>query len=316
MTTRFMVETKEILMKLRQPSRTAFMRTASSHLTARILLVALAASIAIVIAPRLRSVTAAVTPTFIQTNLVSDRPGLAKTTDPNLVNPWGMALGINSGVWIADNGSGKATTYDGMGQPIPSGSPHVVTIPGAAGTASPTGVATNGTTGFIISAGGKSAPSTELFTTEDGTIVGWNASVDPTRAVIVVDNSLINAVYKGLAIAFNNSGAFLFATNFRAGTVDVFDSKFQPVSTHGGFRDLQLPAGYAPFGISAINSKLYVTYALQDAMKKDDVPGAGRGFIDIFDTDGNLVQEFATKGQLNAPWGITRAPFHGFGKCN
>src|ERR1700730_5006259 len=121
MTTRFMVETKEILMKLRQPSRTAFMRTASSHLTARILLVALAASIAIVIAPRLRSVTDAVTPTFVQTNLVSDRPGLAKTTDSNLVNPWGMALGINSGVWIADNGSGRATTYDGMGPTNPVG---------------------------------------------------------------------------------------------------------------------------------------------------------------------------------------------------
>ena len=192
---------------------------------------------------------------------------MAKRTDPNLVNPWGMALGINSGIWISDNGSGKATTYDGTGQPIPSGSPQVVTIPapGNAGKSSPTGVATNATTGFVISAGGKSAPSTELFATEDGTIAGWNGSVDPTKAVIAVDNSATGAVYKGLALGFNESGAFLFATNFHAGTVDVFDSKFQPVRTHGMFRDPHLPAGYAPFGISAINGKLYVTYALQDA---------------------------------------------------
>src|SRR6266566_5468612 len=110
-----------------------------------------------------QSSAALVTPTFTQTNLVSDVAGMAKITDPNLVNPWGMALGLNSGIWISDNGSGKATTYDGNGLPIPSGSPQVVTIPhpgNAGGKSSPTGVATNDTTGFVISGGGKSAPST------------------------------------------------------------------------------------------------------------------------------------------------------------
>src|SRR5207249_6413211 len=163
---------------------------------------------------------------------------------------------------------------------------QAVTIPvpgGGEGKSTPTGVVTNDTNGFVISSGAASAPSAELFATEDGTIAGWNASVDPTRAVIVVNNSASGAVYKGLALGFNASGAFLFATNFRAGTIDVFDSKFQPVRTRGMFRDPRLPAGYAPFGISAINGKLYVTYALQNAEKKDDVPGAGRGFIDIFD---------------------------------
>src|SRR5262249_6487839 len=111
------------------------------------------------------------TTTFTQTNLISDIPGMAKATDPNLVNPWGMALGLNSGLWVAENGTGMATAYDGTGQAIPSGSPLVVTIPapGGTGSSSPTGVATNATTGFIISLAGKSAASTELFATEDGT---------------------------------------------------------------------------------------------------------------------------------------------------
>src|SRR5437868_2352889 len=202
------------------------------------------------------------TTTFTQTNLVSDVPGLARTTDPNLVNPWGMTLGTNSGLWVSDNGSGKATTYDGDGNPIPSGSPLVVSIPGPGGSAgAPTGVATNATSGFVISAGGKSAPATELFATENGTIAGWNADVDPAQAVIAVNNPANSAVYKGLAIGFNARGAFLFATNFRAGTVDVFDSNFRRVNTAGGFSDKKIPSSFGPFGIAAINSHLYVTYA-------------------------------------------------------
>jgi uncharacterized protein (TIGR03118 family) len=283
------------------------------------LLVIFAATTVIAIAPRPPSATAAGTPTFTQTNLISDLPEMAQTTDPNLVNPWGMALGLNSGLWISNNGSGQATTYDGTGQPIPAGSPLVVTIPApgsGADTSAPTGVATNGTTGFVISVADTSAPSTELFATEDGTIAGWNSSVDPTHAVIAVDNSGAGAVYKGLALGFNASGAFLFATNFHAGTVDVFDAHFQPVRVPGGFRDPDLPAGYAPFGIATINGQLYVTYALQDAEQKDDVPGAGHGFIDIFDTDGNLLQRFTSQGQLNSPWGMAWAPFEGFGTFN
>jgi len=227
-----------------------------------------------------------------------------------------MTLGINSGIWISDNGTGKATTYDGTGQPIPSASPLVLTIPGPKNSQSaPTGVATNDTNGFVISAGGKSAPSIELFATEDGTIAGWNNAVDPTKAVIAVDNSSHGAVYKGLAIGYNNSGAFLFATNFHDGTVDVFDSKFQPVHGNGDmFRDPEIPDGYAPFGIASINSHLYVTYALQDADKKDDVRGAGHGFVDIFNTQGRLIKRFISQGQLNSPWGMAWAPFEGFGK--
>src|SRR5262249_31224807 len=126
------------------------------------------------------------TTTFTQTNLVSDLPGMARVTDPNLVNPWGIALGTNSGLWVSDNGAGKGTTLDGTGHPIPTASPLVVTIPapGGTGTSAPTGVATNATAGFVISSGAAAGPSTELFATEDGTIAGWNSSVDPTHAVI------------------------------------------------------------------------------------------------------------------------------------
>jgi uncharacterized protein (TIGR03118 family) len=241
---------------------------------------------------------------------------MAKTTDPNLVNPWGMALGTNSGLWVAENGSGMATSFDGTGQPVQP----VVTIPapgGGTGTSSPTGVATNATAGFGISSGTQFGPSTELFATEDGTIAGWNSSVDPTHAIIAVDNSASGAVYKGLAEGFNASGAFLFATNFHAGTVDVFDSNFAPHTFFAGqFTDPNLPAGYAPFGISAINSHLYVTYALQDADKKDDVPGPGHGFIDIFDTEGHLLNRFVSRDRLDSPWGMAWAPFQGFGEFN
>src|SRR5262245_32584632 len=188
----------------------ASVKTAGSHRCARTVLIAVAIFGTNAIAPRLTSEPPLVAPTFSQTNLVSDVPGMAKTTDPNLVNPWGMALGLNSGIWISNNGSGKATTYDGTGQPIPSGSPQTVTIPApgtGAGKSSPTGVASNATDGFVISRGAVFAPSVELFATEEGVIAGWNATVDPSDAVIAVDNSAAGAVYKGLALGFNESGA-------------------------------------------------------------------------------------------------------------
>src|SRR6266850_382221 len=177
------------VMTLQKNQHNAFAKTGTFHRPARMFMVVLAACAVIVVAPRLRSAMDDAAPTFTQTNLVSDVPGMAKTTDPSLVNPWGMALGLNSGIWISDNGTGKATTYDGKGQPI---LPQVVTIPSpknSAGGVAPTGVATNDTAGFVVSAGGKSAPASELFATEDGTIAGWSMSVDPAKAVIAVDNS-------------------------------------------------------------------------------------------------------------------------------
>src|SRR5437773_532150 len=256
--------------------------------------------------------------TFTQANLVSDLPGMARTTDPNLVNPWGITVGTNSGLWVSEADAGKAEAFDGAGNLLPSGSPLVVTIPSpdGKGTSPPTGVATNATGGFVIASGANAGPASELFATEDGTIAGWSNDVNATHAVVAVDNSGSEAIYKGLAIGFNASGAFLYATNFHAGTVDVFDANFRPVHTAGGFKDPKIPSGYAPFGISAINGQIYVTYAKQDADKEDDVPGAGRGFVDVFDTDGTLDKRFASRGALNAPWGMAWAPFEGFGEFN
>jgi uncharacterized protein (TIGR03118 family) len=217
-----------------------FTKITNSHRVERLIMAAFAISVAIAVIPSLRSAPPVTPPTFTQTNLVSDVDGMAKTTDPNLVNPWGMSLGVNSGIWISNNRSGTATTYDGAGKAIPSGMPLAVTIPApgnSGGKSSPTGVTTNDTLGFVISLNGKTGPSTQLFATEDGTIAGWNSSVDPTNAVIAVNNSTAGAVYKGLAMGFNATGALLFATNFHAGTVDVFDPKFQLVHTPGGFND-------------------------------------------------------------------------------
>jgi uncharacterized protein (TIGR03118 family) len=303
-------------MELNRYTLNVFGQGSGVHRLARMPLIAFAIFAAHTIPTHLIAQTP---PAFTQRNLVSSSTGRANTTDPNLAEPWGMTLGINSGLWVSDHGSGKATTYDGTGQPIPTGAAQVVTIPGPGTNVSiskPTGVVTNDTDGFVISVGGVSLPSAQLFATEDGTIAGWNASVDPVNAVTVVNNSAAGAIYKGLALGFNEAGAFLFATNFSAGTIDVFNSKFQPVRTNGGFKDPHLPAGYAPFGISAINGRLYVAYALQDEQKKNNVPGPGRGFINIFDTDGNFESRFSSEGPLNSPWGMTWGPFEGFGAFN
>src|SRR5207247_10089243 len=148
------------------------------------------------------------------------------------------------------------------------------------------------------------------FASEDGTISGWNPAVPPpptsTHAQVAVDNSASGAVYKGLAIAVTSVGDRLYATNFHAGTVDVFDASFHAVP--GGFTDPDLPAGYAPFGIRALGGVIYVTYALQDADKHDDVAGVGHGFVNAFDTDGHLLRRVASRGRLNSPWGLALAP--------
>jgi uncharacterized protein (TIGR03118 family) len=248
---------------------------------------------------------------YVQTDLVSDGAIPAKTTDPDLKNAWGIAFFPGGPFWIADNATGLSTLYDGTG----AKQSLVVTIPPPKGatadtTATPTGMAWNPTTQFQIP--GTNLPSLFIFATEDGTISAWNPNLpDRTRAVLAVDNSTsaTDAVYKGLAIATNSRGNFLFAANFHAGTVDVFDSNFAPAKLDGTFTDPDLPAGFAPFGIRNIDGDLFVTYALQNAEKHDDVAGLGNGFVDVFDTDGHLIQRFASRGQLNSPWGITRASF-------
>jgi uncharacterized protein (TIGR03118 family) len=251
---------------------------------------------------------------FSSTNLVSDLDTVgAKFVDPNLVNPWGMALSSSNTIFISDNGMGVSTEYnlDGTATGL------VITIPPSAfdGTqGSPTGIVANGTPFFNVMKNGNSGPSTFIFVAEDGSISGWNPMVDPTNAIIAVDNGSagvdMGAVYKGATMADN----LLFVTNFRAGTVETYNGSFMPVNV-GKFVDPNLPAGFAPFGIANINGQIYVTYALQDVHKHDDVAGAGNGFVNVFDTSGNFVKRLISNGELNSPWGLT---LHsgGFGRFN
>jgi uncharacterized protein (TIGR03118 family) len=250
---------------------------------------------------------------YVQTNLVSDIVGAAQFTDTNLVNPWGLVHGPGTPWWVSDNGAGVSTLYNGLGQGFPVGMPLVVTIPAPAGspagtTSAPTGVIFNGSGGFNVSENGTSFSSLFIFDTEDGTISGWNLNfADRTHAVLAVDRSKVGkgAVYKGLATGSNASGTFIFATNFRFGTIEMFDSNFNLVRS---FTDHGLPQSYAPFGIQNIGGNLYVTFAKQDPAKHDDVAGAGHGFVDVFDTNGNLIHRLIARGSLNSPWGLALAP--------
>jgi uncharacterized protein (TIGR03118 family) len=235
---------------------------------------------------------------YTETKLVSDLSLPGVTQDANLKSPWGLAYGPTSPFWAADESAGYATVYTGAGvvQAL------VVTVPplsGGSAPSHPTGVAFNGTSDF----GGKSF----LFATEEGVIAGWAGS-DGTTAIREVDNNASGAVYKGLAIGSTGGSRYLYATNFNAGTIDVFDDTFAPAALSGSFTDPNLPAGFAPFGIENIGGVLYVTYAKQDGSAFDDVPGAGNGYVDEFGTDGSLIMRLISGGNLNSPWGVALAP--------
>ena len=247
------------------------------------------------------SLTVSSAAAYAQHNLVSDLPGLADKLDTNLVNPWAIAFSPTGPFWINDNRSGLSTVYntDGSVQSL------VVAVPTAGGgtpPGSPTGIIFNGTTNFQVAAG---LPARFIFSTEDGTLSGWNSG---STAVLKVDNSADGTVYKGLAIAQRSGTNLLYATDFHHGRVDVFDDQFRPVHFPGAFSDPTIPSGYAPFGIRSLGGQLFVTYALQDADQHDDVAGPGHGFVNIFDTGGQLVRRLASGGKLNSPWGIALAP--------
>jgi uncharacterized protein (TIGR03118 family) len=242
---------------------------------------------------------------YVATTLVSDGAIAAPHTDANLKNGWGIAFNPHGFVWVADNATSVATLYDGNGVP----QSLVVSIPdGSSGPANPTGIVFNSTTDFVVSQGGKSGVGVFIFSGEGGTITAWSPSVNPTSAVVMYDDRTGGAVYKGLALANNGGANFLYATDFHNNKIDVFDKNFAKVAMTGKFQDPTLPAGFAPFGIQAIGSKLFVTYAKQNAAAHDNLAGPGLGFVDVFDTAGNLMQHFASAGSLNAPWGVAQAP--------
>ena len=304
------------------------------------------------------SVSATTSGTVLQTNLVSDLPGVAAVTDPNLVNAWGISASPASPFWVSDNNAGVSTLYQvpGAGNAAVSINPLVVNIPTPAADTggTPTGTVFNtdlSKGSFQITGPNKngqkvSAPAVFLFVTEDGTIVGWNPGIDPSGhfagpggvsadATIAVDNSGNNftnpdpsqqtgAVYKGLGIATSNtpiiagdanSTALLYVSNFRTGTVEVYDTHFNEVTAlpTGAFTDPALPAGYAPFNVQVLNGKVYVSYARQDADRHDDAAGPHRGFVDVFNLDGTSGLpggnvRLISRGPLDSPWGLAIAP--------
>lgn len=243
--------------------------------------------------------------------LVSDQGGVADHQDTNLVNAWGIAFNPFGFVWVSNAETGKSTLYDGAGIP----QSLVVTIPPAAGgtTGSPTGIVFNGGNTFLVTAAANSF-ARFIFSTEDGVIAGWAPTVNATNAILVKDNSSTGAQYKGLALSAGGNGQLLYATDFHNGKIDVWDSGFNPVTLpSGAFVDPTIPAGFAPFGIQAINGNIFVTYAKQDADRHDDVAGKGLGYVNVFDPNGMLIDRVASKGPLNAPWGLALAPA-GFGE--
>jgi len=266
----------------------------------------------VALAPAAQSAPSRARNAYHQTNLVSDLPGLAQLTDPDLVNPWGMAAGPATPVCVADNGTDKATIYPGFvnGSPIQK-APLVVSIPGGA----PTGQVFNPKPGFEVRDGAASGPALFLFDSEAGLVTGWNPGVPPppppTQAQVAAH--VRHALYKGLAIATTSAGTFLYGADFHRGRIDVFDQSFDRVHLAGRFQDHKLPRGYAPFNVQELGGRLYVAYAKQDADREDEVAGPGRGFVDVYSTSGHLLHRLIRRGQLNAPWGLVLAPA-GFGR--
>jgi uncharacterized protein (TIGR03118 family) len=264
---------------------------------------------------------------YKQKNLVSDLPGMAPVTDPNLKNPWGLTRSPGgSPFWVGNNNSGTSTLYSGFtGAIVLINGTGTVTVPppkgSPAGTQStPTGVVFNGSPTDVLTVPGTPGTSAHfIFATEDGTISGWNGG---QNAVLMVDNSdhgsANGAVYKGATSGEIDGKKFLYVTNFRSAKVEVYDTNFMPV--HLG-RDAfdpdgdgdhdrddrgteRIPRGFAPFNIQNIGGVLFVTYAKQDAARHDDVAGDGLGFVEIFTPAGKHIGHLQHGDWLNAPWGV------------
>ena len=252
---------------------------------------------------------------YTVTSLVDDFVGgAARTTDSNLVNPWGLAFGPTTSIWVTNNGSDTATIYDGNGRPSPLLVHFAPSGTGAVFEA--TGIVFNGTADFVLNRAGQTAAALFIFAGEGGMIAGWSPGLDVANTITMY-TAADGAVYKGLALASNGNGKFLYATDFANGKVDVFDAEFAKqaaTATTFAFTDPALPAGYAPFGIQAIDvggtTRIYVSYATRGATERDEeAPGAGLGLVNVFDANGTLVKRLVDAGgKLNAPWGMALAP--------
>jgi uncharacterized protein (TIGR03118 family) len=243
---------------------------------------------------------------YRQTNLASNLANVASSISQDLVDPWGMAFLSGQAFFIADNKVGRVTSYDAKGSGV---GPGGFTTPNAAGTGfdTPTGIVADQNSFF----GGPSLVKPFILVTDQGRVFTWGPDARgdlPAEATLVVNNGANGAVYKGVAILNSSLTApALAVTDFHGGFIETFLPGFAPVALPGSFTDPNLPLGYAPFGIQVIGREVFVTYAVQDAAKRDPIVGPGNGIVSIFDMDGNFVRRFATGGALNAPWGIAQA---------
>jgi len=259
---------------------------------------------------------------YKQTNLVSDIASMAPVTDPNLKNPWGLTRSATSPWWVANNNSGTSTLYNATGTPTEINGDGYVTVPPPAfeptAVSAPTGIVYNGSaTDFLVTPGGAAAHF--IFDTEDGTISAWATGKIATLEVDNSDNgSAYGAVYKGLTSGELNGNKYLYATNFRSGKVEIYDTTFKRV--HFGDRafdpnsdcvdnffcveDDRVPDDFAPFNIQNIGDVLFVTYAKQDAPRHDPVGGTGFGYVKIFTLGGKLIGHLQHGDWMNAPWGV------------
>jgi uncharacterized protein (TIGR03118 family) len=261
---------------------------------------------------------------YTQTNLVSNVSGVAPVTDPQLINPWGIARGSGSAWWVSDNATGFSTLYNGAGVKrslvvtIPQADPNNKNTP----LGTPTGtIANSSQTDFLLAPG---KPALFLFSTNDGTIAGWNPAVGATLAVTVV-RTTDGSGYTGLTSAFINGKPFLYAANFNKGRVDVYDNAFRLVTLTGensdrnavddddrssgnSFVDENLPRGYVPFNVQAIGNDIVVTYALHEGGARFETDGPGLGFVDLYSSTGRLLRRLEHGDWLNAPWGAALAP--------
>ncbi len=265
--------------------------------------------------------------------LASNGGVIANYVDPDLVSPWGLAFDPAGYAWVANHGSGKVTLYDGSGalHPQLAGIPPISFVLGTEVppfgelTSTPTGVAYTGATAraregddfSFCNIHASCGVAKFVFVDEGGLISIWDrppATSTETMGIYLDET----AVYKGVAVGTQGTARRIYATDFRNRRIEVLGSDatgvpFMSVRRTGAFEDPRIPLSYSPFGIGNINGDIYVTYARQDANAHDPVPGAGFGYISVFDAEGNLIRRLVSRGALNAPWGLTLAPTS-FGK--
>jgi len=236
---------------------------------------------------------------FSVTHLVTNDQAVnaAVISDSGATNSWGISFTASSPFWVSANGSGVSNVY--QVDPITNAPTKLGLTVAIPGDGSVTGQLSNSNSAAFNS-------DVFLFVSEDGSISGWRNTLG-TTAETLVTGSTAN-VYKGTTEATISGNSYLYAANFRAGTVDVLKGTAAAPNLTGTFTDPTIPAGFAPFNIENLGGKLYVTYAKQDALKHDDVAGAGLGFVDAYDTQGDLLGRVATQGTLNSPWGLAIAP--------